>query len=101
MVHPLVASDIPTNISIINHSILAIGKHDAIGFVNFEDGKVTFNHVIDEKIMNHGIDGISCISGHKTEPIYAIGDISTPPRIVLFSYPNQTLGQLKSMTYIF
>lgn len=97
MVHSFGASNIPSNFSVIDHNILAFGKHDAIGFVNVENGKITFNYVIDEKLQNQGIGGISCISGHKTEPIYAIGDISTP-RIILFSYPSQILGQLKSTT---
>lgn len=84
------------NFSVINQNTLAFSKNDAIGFVNIEDGHVKFHHVIDEIVKDIGISGISCISGHKYEPIYAIGDISTPPRIILFTYPNECIGQLRS-----
>lgn len=83
-----------SNFSVINHNTLAFGKHDAIGFVNIESGQLTFHHVVDEQ----GIPGISCIAGNKNEPIYAIGEISTPSRIVLFSsQQNACIGQLKSI----
>lgn len=83
------------NYSVLNQSFLAFNKYDAIGFVNIENGEVAFHHVIDKQVASHGICGISCISGHKYEPIYVIGDISTPPRIILFKYPNECIGQLK------
>lgn len=84
-------------VSVINHNILAFNRHDAIGFVHMDDGKVTFQHIIGKNVTNRGIDGISCFAGHANEPIYAIGDSCAPPRIILFSHPNECLGQLKSM----
>lgn len=87
------------NFSVINQNTLGFSKNDAIGFVNIENGHVKFHHVIDEKVKDVGISGISCISGHKSEPIYAIGDISTPPRIILFTYPNECIGQLSNNNY--
>lgn len=87
-----------SNFSVINHNTLVFGKHDAIGFVNIESGQLTFHHVVDEQVKSAGISGISCIAGNKNEPIYAIGDISTPSRIVLFSsQQNACIGQLKSI----
>lgn len=83
------------NASIINHSIVVFGKYDAVGFVDVESGQVTFHHVIDETVCNNGICGISCISGHENESIYAIGDISTPPRIILYAYPKKCVRQLQ------
>lgn len=88
------------NFSVINHNILGFSKHDAIGFVNMDNGTTTFHHIIDENVADRGIDGISCFSGHTNEPIYAIGDIGTPPRIILFSYPNECIGQLKSRIFL-
>lgn len=84
------------NFSVINHSIFAFGKHDAIGFVDVESGQVTFHHVIDEKVTDEGIRGISCISGNTSESIYAIGDISSPSRIILYSMSKGCMGQLRS-----
>lgn len=92
------------NTSILNHNILIFGKDDAVGFVDIDSGRVTFHHVIDEKVSDTGICGVSCISGHGNESIYAIGDISMPPRIILYEYPNICLRQLQSklisVTYI-
>lgn len=85
-----------SNVCVVNQNTLAFSKYDAIGFINIEDGQVEFHHVIDKKVLDIEICGISCISGHKYEPIYAIGDISTPSRIILFTYPNECIGQFKS-----
>lgn len=84
------------DISVVNHSILAFGKHDAIGFVDVESGQVTFHHVIDEQVKDKGIGGISCISGNASESVYAIGDISIPARIILYSISQGCIGQLQS-----
>lgn len=86
------------NFSVFNQNTLVFSKHDAIGFINVEDGRVTYHHVIDKSVMGTGVCGISCISGHKYELIYAIGDISTSPRIILFTHPNECIGQLKRRT---
>lgn len=85
-----------SNFSVLNRNTLVFSRYDAIGFISIEDGQVEFHHVIDKTVMDSKICGISCISGHKYEPIYAIGDISTPSRIILFTYPNECIGQLKS-----
>lgn len=84
------------NACILNHSVLIFGRDDAVGFVDIETGQVTFHHVVDAKVCDIGICGISCISGHENESIYAIGDISTPPRIILYAYPEECLRQLQS-----
>lgn len=89
------------NASILNRSVFIFGKDDAVGFVDVDSGQVTFHHVIDEKVCDIGICGISCISGHENEPIYAIGDISTPPRIILYAYPKMCLRQLQSKLFVF
>lgn len=89
------------NFGVINSSILAFGKHDAIGFIDIANGHVTYRHVIDEIVMDRGICGISCISGNSNESIYAIGDISTPPRIVLFSSTKGCISQLQSRQFQF
>lgn len=86
-----------SNFSVINHNVLAFGKNDAIGFVNIEKSQLSFHHVVDKQIMGARICGISCMAGNRNEPIYAIGDISTPSRIILFSSENVCIGQLKSM----
>lgn len=86
-----------SNFSIINHNTFAFGKHDAIGFADAESGQVKFHHIIDEQVANKGICGISCISGNTNESIYAIGDISIPPRVILFSISSGCIGQLQSM----
>lgn len=85
-----------SNCSVINHSIFAFGKHDAIGFANVENHQVNFHHVIDKQVMNRGICGISCIAGNINESIYAIGDISIPPRIILLTLANEYICQLQS-----
>lgn len=87
--------------SVINHSILAIAKYDAVAFVDVESGQITFQYLIDEKVRDEGICGISCVSAHENELIYAIGDICTPARIILFTYPKTCLGQLQSETSSF
>lgn len=84
------------NASVINHSTVVFGRFDAVGFVDVENGLVKFHHVIDEKVCGNGISGVSCISGHENELIYAIGDVSTPPRIILYAFPNTSMGQLQS-----
>lgn len=88
-----------TNFSVIKQNVFAFSKYDAIGFINIDDGQVKFHHVIDKNVVGTGIAGISCISGHKYERIYAIGDISTPPRIILFTYLNEYIVQLKSRNH--
>lgn len=92
--------EIAANASILNHSILIFGKDDAVGFVDVDSGQVTFHHIVDEKVRDNGIRGITCISGHENESIYAIGDISTPPRIILFAYPKVCLRQLQSKPFV-
>lgn len=84
------------NFSVFNHSTIVFGKHDAIGFVDVESGQVTYHHVIDEQVKDKGICGISCVSGNANESIYAIGDISIPPRIILYSVSQGCIGQLQS-----
>lgn len=89
------------NFSVINHTMCAFEKHDAVGFVDIESGQTTFHHVIDENVEDRSISGISCISATANEMIYAIGDVSTPPRIILYSYPNTCIGQLQSRWLVF
>lgn len=88
-----------SNFSIMNHDTLAFGKSDGIGFVNLESGEQSFNYIIDKEVMSASVCGVSCIAANKNEPIYAIGDISTPPRILLYSCQNTCIGQLKSIQY--
>lgn len=88
-----------SNFSIMNHDTLAFGKSDGISFVNLESGEQSFNYIIDKEVMSSSICGVSCIAANKNEPIYAIGDISTPPRILLYSCQNTCIGQLKSTEY--
>lgn len=90
-----------TGASVINHSILVIAKYDAVEFVDVENGQAIFHHVIDGKVCGNGICGISCIAGHENELIYAIGDICTPPRIILYTYPKTCMGQLQSKAFIY
>lgn len=87
--------------SILNHCTLIVEKDDAVGFVDVDSGQVTFHHVIGEKVCDTGICGISCISGHENESLYAIGDIATPPRIILYAYPKICLRQLQRKLFKF
>lgn len=88
-----------SNFSIMNHDTLAFGKSDGIGFVNLENGEQSFNYIIDKEVMTANVCGVSCIAANKNEPIYAIGDISAPPRILLYSCQNICIGQLKSKQF--
>lgn len=83
------------NVSIINHRNIVLGKHDSVGFIDVESGQATFHYVIGKKVCDKEIWGISCVSGHENELIYAIGDISIPPRIILYGYPEVCIGQLQ------
>lgn len=88
---------IKNNCTLINETTLAIGKSEAIAFINLDSGQLSFHYATNQSNDDIKLSGVSCVAGNKCESIIAVADISTKPHILLFTYPQlKCISKLRS-----
>lgn len=73
----------------LNNSTIAYGEISTLCFLNLTDGVTTYYRALNKILDGVALNGVSCVAGHKTQSIFAFGEMSyKTPKIVLLTYPS-------------
>lgn len=79
-----------TNIGFLNENTVIFGGLTTLCFLNLIDGETTYYRTLDKSINGTHLHGLSCLVGHRNQTMFAFGEMSSKPKIILLTYPEFT-----------